>query len=273
MDENVFDSIDAIDAALDKEFGEVANEPEQVTDVEPVEEPAEVEETTQENDEVIEEEPKQEEEEQPQEKEEPKEDKKDYAFANLRVENGNLKKERDSYKADSDYLKELAASYGYTDVAKFQDAIREARYQKEAQDKGYDIELYRKYMEQEQRLAQIEKERDEEIQNRKLDRFKNAIDAAVSAYNVSEQEIFERLENEGIGPDEILNLSNPKLLLDGILKDEIKNSAKQAQIKDLQNLKTLAEGDNEQSGTVPKVTIESLLKDDLAAYKKLNYFE
>ena len=34
--------------------------------------------------------------------------------------------------------------------------------------KGYDIELYRKYMEQEQRIAQIEKERDAEIQSKSL---------------------------------------------------------------------------------------------------------
>ena len=100
MEENVFDSISDIDDALDKEFGEVANEPEEMPDVEVTEQPsAEVEEPTEE-DEKIEEKPKQEEEiEKPQEVEEPKENKKDYAFANLRAENGNLKKERDSYKA------------------------------------------------------------------------------------------------------------------------------------------------------------------------------
>lgn len=274
MEENVFDSLDAIDAALDKEFGEVANEPEVEVQEEQIAEPTDVEEEKKEEEipQEVEEPKEQEEIEKPQD-EGSKEDKKNHAFAELRAENGNLKKERDGYKADSDYLKELAASYGYTDVSKFQDAIREAKYQKEAQEKGYDIELYRKYMEQEQRIAQIEKERDAEIQNRKLERFKDAVDSAVSKYGVEEQEIFDRLENEGISADEILNLSNPRLLIDGVLKDKIQNNAKQAQIDNLQNLKTLAEGENEQSGTVPQVTIESLLKDDLDAYKKLNYFE
>ena len=274
MEENVFDSLDAIDAALDKEFGEVANEPEVEVQEEQIAEPTDVEDEKKEEEipQEVEEPKEQEEIEKPQD-EGSKEDKKNHAFAELRAENGNLKKERDDYKADSDYLKELAASYGYTDVSKFQEAIREAKYQKEAQEKGYDIELYRKYMEQEQRIAQIEKERDAEIQNRKLERFKDAVDSAVSKYGVEEQEIFDRLENEGISADEILNLSNPRLLIDGVLKDKIQNNAKQAQIDNLQNLKTLAEGENEQSGTVPQVTIESLLKDDLDAYKKLNYFE
>lgn len=276
MEEDVFDSIDAIDAALDKEFGEVANEPEEVPEPVQEENTNKVEEGAS-NEEPKEEQNKSEEsqETQPQDikNEEPKtETKKDYAFAQLRTENSDLKKERDGYKADSDYLKELAASYGYDDVSKFQDAIREARYQKEAQDKGYDPALYRKTMEQERRIAQLEKEREQEIQDRKLERFQVALDNAVKTYSIDAQEIFSRLEDAGIPAEEILNSSNPKLLLDGVLIDRIQNSAKQSQIKDIQNLEGLVEDKNEQSGSVPKVTIESLLKDDLAQYKKDNFY-
>lgn len=273
MNEDVFDSVDAIDAALDKEFGEVANEPE-----EPIDEAQEeqVEDTNGEegasNDEAQDEQVE-EPEEQPQVEDEGKVDKKEHAFANLRSENSTLKKERDAYKNDSDYLKELAASYGYEDVQKFQDAIREARYQKEAQDKGYDPALYRKTMEQERRIAQLEKEREQEIQDRKLERFQNALDNAVKEYNIDAQEIFSKLENSGLSVETVLNVDNPKILIDGLLIDEIRNSTKQTQIENLQNLKSLAEDKNETATTVDKITIDSLLKEDIARYKKENFYD
>lgn len=272
MEENVFGSIDAIDAKLDEEFGkEVATEPEETNDV------AVDTQTEEETEEVSNEETKEEQEEkveEPTQVEEGKtESKKDYAFSNLRAENTNLKKERDDYKADSDYLKELAASYGYDDVHKFQEAIRTTRYQKEAEDKGYDPVLYKKAMEQERRIAELERERAEQETQRKLDRFKNALDKAVSDYNIEEQEIFERLEDAGIAVEDILNINNPKLLLDGVLVDKIKNSAKQNQIEDLQNLKSLAEDKNENGGTVKTVTIDDLLASDMAKYKKDNFID
>lgn len=274
MNENVFGSYEDIDAKLDEEYGkDVATEPNDTNNEETVDEI-----TNEETNEVSSEEPESEQGEvvegttaQEKDDEGKIESKKDHAFSDLRAENSNLKKERDDYKADSDYLKELAASYGYNDVSKFQEAIRTSRYQKEAQEKGYDPVLYQKTMEQERRIAELEKERNEEITQRKLERFKNALDKAVSDYEVDEKEIFSRLENAGISVDDILNVNNPRIILDGVLVDEIKNSAKQNQIKDLQNLKNLAEGDNEKSGGETKITIDSLLKDDLAEYKRNNF--
>lgn len=279
--ENVFDSVDAIDAALDEEFGKETTEPETDENVENNDVNTESEDLTQGNnveEGASNEEPNNEE---GQVVETPvqnngegnKSSKKDYAFANLRSENTNLKKERDSYKADSDYLKELAASYGYDDTAKFQEAIKQARYQKEAQEKGYDPVLYKKTMEQEARIRQLEQEREKEIQDRKIERFQNALDNAVKEYNIDAQEIFNKLENSGLSVETVLSVDNPKILLDGLLVDEIRNNAKQSQIKDLQNLKNLAEDKNETDGQVNKVTIDSLLKDDMARYKKENFYE
>ena len=279
--ENVFDSVDAIDAALDEEFGKETTEPETDENVENNDVNTESEDLTQGNnveEGASDEEPNNEE---GQVVETPvqnngegnKTSKKDYAFANLRSENTNLKKERDSYKADSDYLKELAASYGYDDTAKFQEAIKQARYQKEAQEKGYDPVLYKKTMEQEARIRQLEQEREKEIQDRKIERFQNALDNAVKEYNIDAQEIFNKLENSGLSVETVLSVDNPKILLDGLLVDEIRNNAKQSQIKDLQNLKNLAEDKNETDGQVNKVTIDSLLKEDMARYKKENFYE
>lgn len=279
--ENVFDSVDAIDAALDEEFGKETTEPETDENVENNDVNTESEDLTQGNnveEGASNEEPNNEE---GQVVETPvqnngegnKSSKKDHAFANLRSENTNLKKERDSYKADSDYLKELAASYGYDDTAKFQEAIKQARYQKEAQEKGYDPVLYKKTMEQEARIRQLEQEREKEIQDRKIERFQNALDNAVKEYNIDAQEIFNKLESSGLSVETVLSVDNPKILLDGLLVDEIRNNAKQSQINDLQNLKNLAEDKNETDGQVNKVTIDSLLKEDMARYKKENFYE
>lgn len=273
MEENVFGSIDDIDAKLDEEFGkEVATEPEETSDVS-VDTQTEVE-TEEVSNEETKEEQTEEVEEAPQQVEEGKtESKKDYAFSNLRAENSNLKKERDDYKADSDYLKELAASYGYDDVHKFQEAIRTTRYQKEAEDKGYDPVLYKKAMEQERRIAELEKERENQKTQIQLDRFQTALSNASKTYNIDEQEILDRLEAKGVTVEEILSSNSHELLVNGVLVDEIKASAKQTQIEDLQNLKNLAEDKNENGGTVKTVTIDDLLASDMAKYKKDNFID
>jgi hypothetical protein len=277
MNEDVFVDIDALDAALDKEFGELANnqveeDEEQEVNNEDVVDTSESETTQEENTaedtaEIAENTA----EEKPEETE--KVNKKDYAFANLRAENGNLKKERDAYKSDSDFLKSLAQSYGYDDVSKFQEALKQQRYQREAESKGYDYDLYRKTMEQEEKIARLEKEKVEAENERKLERFKGALDNAVAKYDVSEEDIFSRLEDAGISVEEILSISNPNLLIKGVLSDKIQEVAKQNQISEIQNMKGLVEDKNETAAQGTKVTIESLLKSDLADYKKNNYFD
>lgn len=271
MEDNVFGSIEDIDAALDKELGEVANK----SSEEPIKEEQNENTDNGTANTTADETPKEDEvtPEKPQNEVDKAESKKDYAFANLRTENGNLKKERDEYKSDSDFLKSLASSYGYTDVNKFQEAIKLAQYQKEAQDKGYDVELYKKTMEQEARIAQLEKERNQEIMDRKVEKLKSAIDEAVTKYDITEDDIFARLDNVGMSVDEILSVNNPKLLLDGVLIDLIQKNAKQSQINELQNMKGLVEDKNESNGVEKTITIEDLLKKDIAKYKAENFYE
>ena len=184
-----------------------------------------------------------------------------------------METERDAYKTDSDYLKSLAQSYGYDSVSEFQEALKQQRYQREAESKGYDYDLYKKTMEQEERIARLEKEKVEAENERKLERFKGALDNAVAKYNISEDDIFSRLEDAGISVEEILSISNPNLLIKGVLSDKIQEVAKQNQISEIQNMKGLVEDKNETNTQGDKVTIESLLKSDLADYKKNNYFD
>ncbi len=277
MKNDVFGSIDDIDAALDLQFGKVANEPEieeeKEADNENTEE-TEVETTSEEND--IETKPQEEtgetQEEKPQNNIVDKASaQKEYAFSKLRTENSNLKKERDDYKSNSDFLESLAKDYGYDDVSKFQEAIKLARYEKEAQAKGYDPELYKKTMEQEARIKELERQREQELFDRKIEKFKEALEFASNTYGVSEDEIFNRLESAGISVDELLSISNPKTYLDGVLVDKIQYKAKQSQIDDIKNMKSLVEDKNEQGSAPDGITIDSLLKDDLAKYKADNF--
>lgn len=277
MKNDVFGSIDDIDAALDLQFGKVANEPEieeeKEADNENTEE-TEVETTSEENN--VETEPQEEtgetQEEKPQNNIVDKaKTQKEYAFSKLRTENSNLKKERDDYKSNSDFLESLAKEYGYDDVSKFQDAIKLARYEKEAQAKGYDTELYKKTMEQEARIKELERQREQELFDRKIEKFKEALEFASNTYGVSEDEIFNRLEGAGVSVDELLSISNPKTYLDGVLVDKIQDKAKQSQINDIKNMKSLVEDKNEQGSAPDGITIDSLLKDDLAKYKADNF--
>lgn len=277
MKNDVFGSIDDIDAALDLQFGKVANEPEteeeKEADNENTEE-TEVETTSEEND--VETKPQEEtgetQEEKPQNNIVDKASaQKEYAFSKLRTENSNLKKERDDYKSNSDFLESLAKDYGYDDVSKFQEAIKLARYEKEAQAKGYDPELYKKTMEQEARIKELERQREQELFDRKIEKFKEALEFASNTYGVSEDEIFNRLESAGVSVDELLSISNPKTYLDGVLVDKIRDKAKQSQIDDIKNMKSLVEDKNEQGSAPDGITIDSLLKDDLAKYKADNF--
>jgi hypothetical protein len=122
-------------------------------------------------------------------------------------------------------------------------------------------------------IARLEKEKVEAENERKLERFKGALDNAVAKYGVSEEDVFSRLEDAGISVEEILSISNPNLLIKGVLSDKIQEVAKQNQISEIQNMKGLVEDKNETAAQGTKVTIESLLKSDLAEYKKNNYFD
>ena len=205
---------------------------------------------------------------------EPKEkDKTHHAFADLRAQNSSLKKEKEALEADSSFLKELASNYGYTDTDSFVKAYKEAKMQQEAKTKGYDPELYRQTIEQRERIEALERQREQDIQTRQLATFKSVLDEAAVKYNVSQEEIFDRLDKSGLDANTILAIPNPKLLIDGLLVDKIQENAKQSQINTMKNLQDFSEGKNEDGGNAKGITIDSLLKDDLAKYKADNFFE
>ena len=201
-----------------------------------------------------------------------KEDKKEYAFQTLRKERDTLKREKAELEGYSEFVKNLAHSYGYTDVDKFQKDLKAAQLAREAKSKGVDVDSYRKIAEQEERIAQLERERDDEILQRKAQRFKNALDLAVKDYNLTEDEIFEKLENAGVEFDTIINIPNPRIVIDGVLIDTIKDNAKQSQIENMERTKKFSESKNENGGTSKStITIDSILKEEMKKLKADNF--
>ena len=290
MNNDVLESITDIDAQLDAEFGSVANETDEnqiETDSNDTGMEDTVDVTTESNEEKENEEEKDSQtQNQPQNKETQVQDntqvdktksnedgKSHHAFADLRKQNSDLRKEKEALTADSDFLKELASSYGYTDTKQFVQAYKEAKIKKEAETKGYDPELYRQTIEQRERIEALERQREQDIQTRQLATFKSVLDEAAVKYNVSQEEIFDRLDKSGLDANTILAIPNPKLLIDGLLVDKIQEDAKQSQINTMKNLQDFSEGKNEDGGNAKGISIDSLLKDDLAKYKADNFFE
>lgn len=289
MNNDVLESITDIDAQLDAEFGLVANETDE-NQIETNNNDTGMEDNVDNTAELDGEQEKEEEESQtqnkPQDKEPQAQDntqvdktksdedwKSHHAFADLRKQNSDLRKEKEALTADSDFLKELASSYGYTDTKQFVQAYKDAKIKKEAETKGYDPELYRQTIEQRERIEALERQREQDIQTRQLATFKSVLDEAAVKYNVSQEEIFDRLDKSGLDANTILAIPNPKLLIDGLLVDKIQENAKQSQINTMKNLQDFSEGKNEDGGDAKGITIDSLLKDDLAKYKADNFFE
>ena len=290
MNNDVLESITDIDAQLDAEFGSVANETDE-NQIETDNNDTGMEDNVDNTAELDGEQEKEEEkgsqtQNQPQDKEPQVKDntqvdktksdedwKSHHAFADLRKQNSDLRKEKEALTADSDFLKELASSYGYTDTKQFVQAYKDAKIKKEAETKGYDPELYRQTIEQRERIEALERQREQDIQTRQLATFKSVLDEAAVKYNVSQEEIFDRLDKSGLDANTILAIPNPKLLIDGLLVDKIQENAKQSQINTMKNLQEFSEGKNEDGGNAKGITIDSLLKDDLAKYKADNFFE
>lgn len=171
-------------------------------------------------------------------------EKKEYAFAQLRKENSQLKQKEAEYQKEADFLKEMAASYGYTDVNKFKEDYRVAKLAKEAQEKGVDPVLYRQNADNERRIAQLENQLKQNDLQRKTDAIKASLDNAVSEYNLGENgitEIFNRLEKDGITVDYLLASPNPDNLIKSVLIDKIIEASKQSVIAKKETLENIAD--------------------------------
>lgn len=204
-----------------------------------------------------------------------KDDKKEYAFAQMRRENSEMKSKVNSLSKSNEFLKSLAAQYGYENVEDFQAAYEKARIEKEANEKGYDPELYRQLQESNRRIAQLEEQNKQTLLKTKAENFKKAIDKTIVDYSLDEssrEEIFKRLEEAGYTIDSLLSLEQPEYLIKGIMLDKIVNLSKQKQIsksKDLDD--NLSDERLDSQGSEKTVSLDELIKNEMKEYKE-NYF-
>lgn len=202
-------------------------------------------------------------------------DKKEFAFAKVRKENSDLKNEIKGLQEYENFLKELASNYGYEDVNEFAKVYREARITQEAKEKGYDPVLYKQLQDSNKRIEQLERENREAKLNEKANVFKNAIEKAITDYNLGEsgrKEIFDRLEEAGFSAEELLTLSNPEIVIKGVLADKIAESSKQNQIKKFENLDNLAEDKHDGTPSTGGISLDDIIREEMKAYKADNFY-
>lgn len=204
------------------------------------------------------------------------EDKKEFAFSKIRKENSDLKALNKTLSTRDEALKKIASNYGYDDVDKFLEAYENARVVQEAKDKGYDPVLYKQLQDTNKRLEQLEKERQENNLMSRANAFKNAVDKAISEYNLDEEEgrneIFSRLEEYGYTVDSILSLPNPEILIKGVLSDKIAEISKQKQIEKMEDLDNLSDERHDGNSTTKTMSLDDLIAQDMKEYKANNFY-
>lgn len=202
-------------------------------------------------------------------------DKKNFAFSQLRKENSDLKNRISASSKNEEFLKGLAAQYGYDSIESFQKAYEDARIAKEAKDKGYDPELYRQLQESNRRIAQLEEQNRQNILRERASNFKSAIDRTIDEYKLGEDgrnEIFIRLENAGYSIDDILRIANPEPLIKGIMMDKIVNLSKQEQIEKVKDLEeNLSDEKFDNQASEKTFSLDDLISKEMKEYKEQNF--
>lgn len=202
-------------------------------------------------------------------------DKKNFAFSQLRKENSDLKNRISASSKNEEFLKDLAAQYGYDSIESFQKAYEDARIAKEAKDKGYDPELYRQLQESNRRIAQLEEQNRQNILRERASNFKSAIDRTINEYKLGEDgrnEIFTRLENAGYSIDDILRIANPEPLIKGIMMDKIVNLSKQEQIEKVKDLEeNLSDEKFDNQASEKTFSLDDLISKEMKEYKEQNF--
>ena len=202
-------------------------------------------------------------------------DKKDYSFAQLRKENSEFKAKNKELSANDEFLRAIAAQYGYDKVDDFKKAYEDARIQKEAQEKGYDPVLYKQLQDSNRRIEQLEKQNQESKLMEKASNFKSSMEKVINDFNLGESardEIFSKLEESGYTVDTLLSLPNPEVVIKGVLSDKIAEFARQKEISKLETLDSLTDEKHDGVSSGKSLSLDDIIKAEMEDYRKDNYF-
>lgn len=203
------------------------------------------------------------------------EDKKDYSFAQLRKENSEFKAKNKELSANDEFLRAIAAQYGYDDVEDFKRVYEDTRIQKEAREKGYDPVLYKQLQDSNRRIEELEKQNQEAKLMEKASKFKSSMEKVISDFNLddsSRDEIFSKLEKSGYTVDTLLSLPNPEVVIKGVLSDKIAEFARQKEISKLETLDSLTDEKHDGVSSGKSLSLDDIIKAEMEDYRKDNYF-
>lgn len=203
------------------------------------------------------------------------EDKKDYSFAQLRKENSEFKAKNKELSANDEFLRAIAAQYGYDNVEDFKKVYEDTRIQKEAKEKGYDPVLYKQLQDSNRRIEELEKQNQEAKLMEKASKFKSSMEKVISDFNLddsSRDEIFSKLEESGYTVDTILSLPNPEVVIKGVLSDKIAEFARQKEISKLETLDSLTDDKHDGVSSGKSLSLDDIIKAEMEDYRKNNYF-
>lgn len=202
-------------------------------------------------------------------------DKKDYSFAQLRKENSEFKAKNKELSANDEFLRAIAAQYGYDDVEDFKRVYEDTRIQKEAREKGYDPVLYKQLQDSNRRIEELEKQNQEAKLMEKASKFKSSMEKVISDFNLddsSRDEIFSKLEESGYTVDTLLSLPNPEVVIKGVLSDKIAEFARQKEISKLETLDSLTDEKHDGVSSGKSLSLDDIIKAEMEDYRKDNYF-
>ncbi len=180
----------------------------------------------------------------------PKQEKQDYAFKELREKNKSLESKISA-------LDEIAQRYGFKSHDEMLKTLEEDSIKKEAQNQGIDPKFYKELKDTQKKLERMEREKQEEVKNLKLQTFLKELDSFSKELKLNEtekQSIIEKMDNDGYTIDMLLGIKNPRVIFKGYVEDKIVQNTEQRVIEKTAKKKRLEEqtyqGDN--AGTVKR---------------------
>lgn len=196
--------------------------------------------------------------------------KSDAAMARMRIEKAEAER---AAKEQQDFLNQLAAQAGFTDVSQFKEAVSKEISKKQAEAEGITPEAYEKMRKLEERVNAMEAEKKQAEAQFGAQRFTSAIEKFVTDYKLGEkgkEQIFERLGELGYEVDDLLIMKAPEVFIKGAMADVIQSKAVQTHLKQKETKAKVDSDRIDTSGNVQDDSWEAILNKDLADYASTN---
>lgn len=167
-------------------------------------------------------------------------DKDTAAFIKMREQIAQLKKANEELlKAGKEteseqMLRDMAISNGYTDLEAFKQDYKDSKIKQEAETKGVDPEFYKKSIETDKRLADLEQIEKDRVREYKLNEFDSTLAKVIRENELPEsvkEELIDKLGNEGYDLELLLAVPSFESLIKGALADKILAVKQQKQLE------------------------------------------